>query len=85
MPTGCWYMMQARGYPMAVFDRRYEDLTVDHAEVARHYREGNLLVRRQARGEATTEDLRQALKHTKPCSRTLSAMRAPMRNYASIW
>jgi hypothetical protein len=56
-------MMQARGYPMADFDRRYEDLTVDHAEVARHYREGNLLARRQTRGEATTEDLRQALKH----------------------
>jgi hypothetical protein len=40
-------MMQARGYPMADFDRRYEDLTVDHAEVARHYREGNLLAQRQ--------------------------------------
>ena len=29
-------IMQARGYPMADFDRRYEDLTVEHSEVARH-------------------------------------------------
>jgi hypothetical protein len=56
-------MMQTRGYPMVDFDRRYEDLTVDHAEVARHYREGHLLAQRQTRGEASTEDLRQALKH----------------------
>ena len=56
-------MMQARGYPMADFDRRFEDLTVEHAGVARHYREGHILAERQTRGEASTEDLRQALKH----------------------
>jgi hypothetical protein len=56
-------MMQARGYPMADFDRRYEDLTVDHGDVARHYREGHKLAERQTRGEASTEDLRQALIH----------------------
>ncbi len=56
-------IMTARGYPMADFDRRYEDLTVDHGEVARHYREGHDLAMRQGRGEATTEDLRQAMIH----------------------
>lgn len=56
-------MMQARGYPMADFDRRYEDLTVENGEVARHYREGHMLAERQTRGEASTEDLRQALIH----------------------
>ncbi len=56
-------MMQARGYPMADFDRRYEDLTVEHGDVARHYREGHKLAERQTRGEASTEDLRQALIH----------------------
>src|SRR5690606_27917424 len=30
-------IMKTRGFPMADFDRRYEDLTVDHGEVARHY------------------------------------------------
>ena len=56
-------MLQTRGFPMADFDRRYEDLTVDHAETARHYRAGNEIAMRQNRGEASTEDLRQAMKH----------------------
>jgi len=56
-------IMRARGYPMADFDRRYEDLTVDHGEVARHYREGHEVTLRHERGEASTEDLRQAMIH----------------------
>jgi hypothetical protein len=55
--------MAARGYPMADFDRRYEDLSVDHADVARHYRAGHDITLKQGRGEAGTEDLRQAMKH----------------------
>ena len=56
-------IMTARGFPMGDFDRRYEDLTVDHAEVARHYRDGHDIVLRDGRGEASTEDLRQAMIH----------------------
>jgi hypothetical protein len=56
-------VMKTRGFPMADFDRRYEDLTVDHAEVARHYREGHEITARHNRGEASTEDLRQAMIH----------------------
>jgi hypothetical protein len=56
-------VMKTRGFPMADFDRRYEDLTVDHAEVARHYREGHEITTRHQRGEASTEDLRQAMIH----------------------
>ena len=56
-------LMQARGYPMADFEHRYEDLTVDHREVAQHYRAGHDIALRQGRGQATTEDLRQAMKH----------------------
>ena len=56
-------IMQARGYPMADFDRRYEDLTVDHGEVARHYRDGHDIVMRHGKGQASTEDLRQAMIH----------------------
>ena len=56
-------IMTARGYPMGDFDRRYEDLTVDHGEVARHYREGHDIVVRDASGQASTEDLRQAMIH----------------------
>ena len=56
-------IMKARGYPMADFDRRYEDLTVDHGEVARHYREGHEITLRHQNGQASTEDLRQAMIH----------------------
>jgi hypothetical protein len=56
-------IMTARGYPMADFDRRYEDLTVDHGEVARHYRDGHEMTLRHERGQASTEDLRQAMIH----------------------
>ena len=56
-------IMTARGYPMADFERRFEDLTVDHGEVARHYREGHEIALRHERGQASTEDLRQAMIH----------------------
>ena len=56
-------IMKTRGYPMADFDRRYEDLTVDHGEVARHYRDGHDIVVRHGKGQASTEDLRQAMIH----------------------
>jgi hypothetical protein len=56
-------IMKTRGYPMADFDRRYEDLTVDHGEVARHYRDGHEITLRHERGQASTEDMRQAMIH----------------------
>jgi hypothetical protein len=56
-------IMKARGYPMADFARRYEDLTVDHGEVARHYRDGHEITERHRLGQASTEDLRQAMIH----------------------
>ena len=54
-------MMQTRGFPMADFDRRYEDLTVNHGEVARHYREGHEVALKK--DDATTEEMRRALKN----------------------
>ena len=56
-------MMKTVGYPMADFDRRYEDLTVDHADVARHYREGHAVIERNNGADTDTEDMRQAMKH----------------------
>ena len=56
-------MMKTVGYPMADFDRRYEDLTVDHPDVAGHYREGHAIAERHGAGNASTEDMRQAMRH----------------------
>jgi hypothetical protein len=48
---------------MADFERRFEDLSVDHGEVARHYRDGHALVVNHGKGQGSTEDLRQAMIH----------------------
>ena len=56
-------VMRERGYPMANFDQRAEDLSVDHPRVVENYRAGHDLALRNDRGEADTEDLRQAMVH----------------------
>lgn len=56
-------VMNARGYPVADFDQRYEDLSVDHGEVVAHYRTGHHIAASHARGEAGTEELRRAMIH----------------------
>lgn len=56
-------VMNTRGYPMADFDRRAEDLTVTHANVVNHYRSARDIAGRHSRKQASTEDLRQALVH----------------------
>lgn len=59
----CTELMTARGYPMADWERRVEDLTVDHPNVVTHYRSARDIANRNKAGAATTEDLRQALVH----------------------
>jgi hypothetical protein len=54
-------VMTARGYPLEDFDRRAEDLSVDHPVVVDNYRKARLLATRHQRGEAGTEELRQAV------------------------
>jgi hypothetical protein len=58
-------LMASRGYPMTDFERRAEDLSVDHAEVVSHYREAHRIAtdQKDARRPASTEDLRQAVMH----------------------
>ncbi len=56
-------VMSARGYPMADFDERAADLSVDHATVVDNYRAARDIRIRYERGEAGTEDLRQAMVH----------------------
>lgn len=56
-------VMSARGYPMGDFDRRAGDISVDHPAVVEHYRAGHDIAVRHNRGEAGTEDLRQAMIH----------------------
>jgi hypothetical protein len=75
-------VMTTRGYPMSDFDRRAEDLTVDHANVVHHYRQAREIAGRHSRREASTEDLRQALVHYRALFADLLDTHHPVRKSA---
>lgn len=56
-------LLEARGFPTADFQQRQEDLSVRHPQVVHHYREARELAARNRSGDASTEDLRQAMQH----------------------
>jgi hypothetical protein len=56
-------VMRERGYPMDEFDRRVADVSVDHPQVVEHYRAAHAIHGANEKGEASTEDLRQAVVH----------------------
>jgi hypothetical protein len=56
-------VMRVRGYPVSDFEQRAADISVDHPRVVEHYRAAYAIARRSDRGEASTEDLRQAMVH----------------------
>src|SRR5690349_24141899 len=56
-------VMRDRGYPVDDFEQRAADVSVDHPRVVENYREGHRLANASARGDGTTEDLRQAMRH----------------------
>lgn len=56
-------VMATRGYPVGDFEQRAADVSVNHPGVVEHYRAGHALALRSARGDADTEDLRQAFVH----------------------
>lgn len=56
-------VMSTRGYPVGDFDQRAGDISVDHPRVVEHYRAGHDIAVRHKRGEAGTEELRQAMIH----------------------
>ena len=56
-------LMTQRGYPMADFDTRSADLSVDHPAVVHHYRAARHIGMRARGGEVDTEALRQAVVH----------------------
>jgi hypothetical protein len=56
-------VMRARGYPVEDFEQRAADLSVDHPAVVQNYRAGHEIADRHNAGQASTEDLRQAMVH----------------------
>jgi hypothetical protein len=56
-------LLAKRGYPVADFELRAADISVDHPIVVNNYRAAQRVVSLDQRGEATTEDLRKAVVH----------------------
>jgi C4-dicarboxylate-specific signal transduction histidine kinase len=56
-------LIAERGYPTGDYDDQLAHLSVEHARTLEHYRKAHDIHERNARGEATTEQLRQALVH----------------------
>lgn len=56
-------LMKTRGYPVGDFEQRAADISVDHPLVVEHYRAAHDIALRDSRGQASTEDLRQAMVH----------------------
>ena len=56
-------VMSTRGYPVSDFEQRSADISVDHPLVLENYRSAHKIAVRQTSGQASTEDLRQAMIH----------------------
>ena len=56
-------LMATCGYPVGDFEQRAADISVEHPIVTQNYRSAHEIAVRQARGQASTEDLRRAMIH----------------------
>ncbi|MFG3599296.1 hypothetical protein [Micromonospora chersina] len=56
-------LIAERGYPIGDFSDQIAHLSVEHARTLTHYRDAHDIRLRNERGEAGTEELRQALVH----------------------
>ena len=70
-------VMKGRGYPVADFEQRAADISVDHPVVVDNYRAAHDIAVNQAAGKASTEDLRQAMVHYRTLFEDLIAEAEP--------
>jgi hypothetical protein len=73
----CGDVMEARGYPVGDFEQRAADVSVDHAPVVDNYRAAHAVAVAAERGDASTEQLRQAMVHYRTLFQDLIEMRQP--------
>jgi hypothetical protein len=70
-------LMTVRGYPMSDFERMASDISVDHADVVESYRSARLIASKNAKGDANTEELRNAIVHYRTLFADLLEVPAP--------
>jgi hypothetical protein len=75
-------VMQARGYPIAEFDQQAADISVDHPVVVQNYRAAHQIALSHGRGQASTEDLRNAMVHYRVLFQELLDDNQPQRKGA---
>jgi hypothetical protein len=56
-------VMATRGYPVSEFEQRAADISVAYPSVLENYRAAHEIAVRQTHGQASTEELRQAMIH----------------------
>ena len=56
-------VMNVRGYPVADFDQRVADISVDHPAVVQNYRLAHEIATRHDQGDVSMEKLREAMLH----------------------
>lgn len=72
-------VMKARGYPMTDFEQRTADLSVDYPGLVENYRVAHDIALRHNRGQASTEDLRNAMVHYRSLFSELLEVPVPQR------
>lgn len=75
-------VMQARGYPIGEFEQRAADISVDYPMIVENYRAAHGIALRHSAGQASTEDLRQAMVHYRLLFQELLEERQPQRKGA---
>jgi hypothetical protein len=75
-------VMATRGYPVGDFEQRAADVSVHHPGVMEHYRAAHAIAVRNSRGDADTEQLRQALVHYRALFEDLLEVAAPAQTEA---
>ena len=70
-------LMVKRGYPMVEFERRAADISVDYPTVVETYRSARAIAERDQQGQASTEELRQAVVYYRALFDELLEVRHP--------
>lgn len=71
-------VMRARGYPVAEFEQRAADVSVDHPQLVEHFRFAHAAAANAGSGKIGTEELRQALVHLRALFEELLEVAEPV-------
>jgi hypothetical protein len=75
-------VMEERGYPVDDFDRRADDISVDHPHLVEHFRGAASIAHRSRRESISTEDQRQAMVHYRRLFEELLVVEQPTAQQA---